>query len=357
MGDAPRIDTRTVREWGLELGIDELGVCRAEAYERAEATIHDRRARGLFADLRFTMSRTPVSCHPEAQLDGRAVSVVSAALCYWAPEESTPDVDGPAGRIARYTRTDAYAALRVRLEQLAARLEAAGHACRVLVDENDHVDREAAIRSGVGFSGKHTVVITRRHGSWVVLGTLVTDAPLEPTPPMRPGCGSCTACIEACPTDALRDIAGGELDATRCIAYWAQSRHSIPDDVRDSMGDLAYGCDICQDACPWNRGVEARRAGEAAVPGAVDLVAWLEAPGEELDAAWQRLYVPRRQVRFLRRNALVALATAGTHQDAALAAPFLDSDDPILREQAAWTLRKLGGPIAAAALARHRRGA
>ncbi|MCW2922793.1 MAG: Iron-sulfur cluster binding protein [Thermoleophilia bacterium] len=360
MDAEPTLDTRTVREWALELGIDELGVCHAEPYTRAEAMIADRRARGLFADLRFTMSRTETSCHPERLVDD-ARSVVSAALCYWHPEPAVEELGegaadaslGPRGRLARYTRDDAYVALAERLETIADRLRARGHDARVLVDSNDHVDREAAIRSGVGFSGKHTNVITRRVGSWVVLGTLVTDAPLEPTPPMRPGCGSCTACIDACPTDALVDVAGGELDATRCITYWTQSRHSIPLDVREAMGDIAYGCDICQDACPWNRGVEGRRSGDDAVGGGVDLVRWLQAEEEDLDAEWQRLFVPRRRMRYLRRNALVALGNSGHERDAALAAPFLDSDDAMLREHASWALRKLGGPVAAAALARH----
>ena len=350
MSAPPPPSTRQLREWAYELGIDELGVCHAEPYERAERAIVERRARGLFADLRFTMSRTDRSCHPERLVDG-AASVVSAALCYWRPDVS-PSGDGPHGRIARYTRSDAYDALSTRLDRLASRLRDAGFEARVLVDDNEHVDREAAIRSGVGFSGKHTNVITRRFGSWVVLGTLVTDADLAATEPLRPGCGSCTLCIEACPTDALVDVAGGELDATRCITYWGQSRHSIPLDVRDAMGDLAYGCDICQDACPWNRGVESRRSGDQGAPWGIDLVEWLQGSDEQVDADWQRLYVPRRRVRWLRRNALVALGNTGGAQDAALAAPYLDSDDAMLREHAAWALRKLGGPIAAAALAR-----
>lgn len=348
-----RLDTRSLREWALELGIDECGVCEAVAYERAEAAIAERRARGLFADLQFTMTRTETSCHPERLLDGRAVSVISAALCYWHPEPAVDATDGdaPRGRIARYTRFDAYEALRERLQIVADHLERLGHDAQVLVDSNLHVDREAAIRSGVGFSGKHTNVITRRHGSWVVLGTLVTTAPLEPTPPMRPGCGTCTRCIDACPTDAIVE---GELalDATRCITYWTQSRHSIPNDVREAMEDRAYGCDICQDVCPWNRGVEGRRADAPTVPGSVDLVQWLNGTDDEVLAGNDRLFVPRRRAAYLRRNAIVALGNQGRHRDAALIAPYLDSEEALLREHAEWALRRIGGPIAAAALAR-----
>lgn len=350
--DAPqRVGTSALLERALELGIDECGVCEAVAYERAEQAIEERRARGLFADLKFTLSRTDASCHPERHLDGRAVSVVSAALCYWHPEPAASEDGGPRGRIARYTRFDAYEELRERLEQLARWLREAGHEAEVLVDSNTHVDREAAIRSGVGFSGKHTNVITRRHGSWVVLGTLITTAGLAPTPPVRPGCGSCTRCIDACPTDAIVE---GELalDATRCITYWTQSRHSIPTYVREAMEDRAYGCDICQDVCPWNRGVERRRAEVPPIDGGIDLAAWLTGHDDEVLAGNDRLFVPRRRAAYLRRNAIVALANQGREADAALIAPYLDDADPMLREHAAWGLRRIGGPIAAAALAR-----
>lgn len=343
------LDTRSVTEFALELGVDEIGVCEAVAYERAERAIEDRQARGLFADLRFTMSRTDRSCHPERHLDGRAVSVISAALCYWHPAAEEPDDDRPRGLIGRYTRHDAYADLRLRLDRIAGWLRSCGHEAEVLVDSNEHVDREAAIRSGVGFSGKNTLVITRTHGSWVVLGTIVTSAPLEPTNPTRAGCGSCTACIDACPTDAIVD-GGLALDATRCISYWLQSRHTIPEDVRSVMGARAYGCDICQDVCPWNRGVERRRADATPLSETVDLINWLEQDEAELLAANDRLFVPRRQVRYLRRNALVALGNLGREQDAALIAPWLGVDDEMLRETAAWALRRIGGPIAAAAL-------
>ena len=146
-----------------------------------------------------------MSCHPETLLPG-ARTVVSAALCYYAPE---PALEPGAGRLPRYTWRDGYELLRERLEQLGRRL---GGEYRVLVDANQHVDREAAARSGVGFYGKNTMLITHRHGSWVVLGTLVTTAEVEATAPLELDCGSCTLCIEACPTGALDEP--GVVDAT-----------------------------------------------------------------------------------------------------------------------------------------------
>jgi epoxyqueuosine reductase len=207
------------------------------------------------------------------------------------------------------------------------------------VDANQHVDREAAARSGVGFYGKNTMLITRRHGSWVVLGTLVTSAELEATPPLDAGCGSCTLCIDACPTDALEEA--GVLDATRCLSYWTQSADPFPEEYREALGDRVYGCDICQDVCPWNRGVEKRRVGEAhagAEPH-VSLADWLQAGDDELAERYDRLFVPRNDPRYLRRNALVAFGNSGG--DPSLAEPFADGDDPLLREHAEWALERL----------------
>src|SRR5437660_5029482 len=164
-----------------ELGLDVVGAAPASAYEETERHIRERKARGLFADMRFTMAQPEVSCHPEALLPG-ARTVVSAALCYYAPA-AVPGTGQ--GRLARYTWSDRYAELRERLDTLGRRL---GGSYRVLVDANQHVDREAAARAGVGFYGKNTLLITRRHGSWVVLGTLVTDRELEATPPLPLDC-------------------------------------------------------------------------------------------------------------------------------------------------------------------------
>src|SRR4051812_49800136 len=200
-GRMSAVTTADVQQLGEELGLDAVGVARAEAYAGTERHIRERRARGLFGRLRFTMARPEVSCHPETLLDG-ARTVVSAALCYWAPEPPRP---AGHGRLPRYIWHDGYTELREKLDALGRMV---GGEYRVLVDANQHVDREAAVRSGVGFYGKNTMVLTRRHGSWVVLGTLVTTAELEPTPPLAPGCGSCPRSIPTTPTPA-RDGTGG----------------------------------------------------------------------------------------------------------------------------------------------------
>jgi epoxyqueuosine reductase len=319
-----------------ELGIDVVGAAPAEPYEETERHIRERRARGLFADMRFTMAHPEVSCHPELLLEG-AQTVVSAALCYWA---DGPEPGPGEGRLPRYAWADHYALLRDRLEALGQRL---GGAYRVLVDANQHVDREGAVRAGVGFYGKNTMVITRTHGSWVVLGTLVTDVELEPTPPLGLDCGQCRLCVDACPTGALDEP--GTLDATRCLSYWTQAPAPVPEEYRAELGVSVYGCDICQDVCPWNRGVEKRRAGLPLPAGAaptVSLVDWLRRDGTELREELDRLYVPRNDPRWLRRNALLAAGNDAAPDDAlvAAAASFLECGDEVLEDAAAWAVAR-----------------
>jgi epoxyqueuosine reductase len=266
-----------------------------------------------------------------------ARSVVAGALCVWldAPEPGEGE-----GRLPRYAWRDAYADLRERLTDLG---ELLGGTFRVLVDDNDHVDREGAVRAGIGFYGKNGLVITREHGSWVALGTLLTEAEIEPGTPLRPGCGSCTLCLDACPTDAF--VEPGVLDATRCLSTWTQAPGALPGEVMDALEDRVYGCDVCQDVCPWNRGIERRRAG-APLPedaqAAVPLADWLAPAGTaRLAADVERLFVPRNDARWLRRNALIALGNVGRPDDAALAEPYLDGDDEVLRAVAARALARL----------------
>jgi epoxyqueuosine reductase len=305
--------TRALLAEAVEVDIDACGVCAAEPYAETERLIGERRDAGLFADMGFTIRRPDRSCHPEGLLRN-ARSVVVAARSYARPEPAKPD-DEPRGRMPRYTRRDEYAALRESLAALGARLRELRPRTRsaVYVDSNHHVDREAAARAGITVYGKNTLAITRRHGSWVVLGVLVTDAELEPThavadEPAWDACGSCRACIDACPTGAI--VAEGVLDARRCLSWLSQSRlPELPHAA--AFGDRVYGCDICQDVCPWNTGADRRAADRE--PDDVDaafppLREWLDADPQALATRYRRLYIPDRDGRHLQRNARVALA-------------------------------------------------
>ena len=254
-----------------------------------------------------------------------------------SPRRPEPQPDE--GRLPRYTWRDEYAILRDRLDALGRRL---GGAYRVLVDENDHVDRAAAVRAGVAFYGKNTMAITRRHGSWVVLGALVTDVEIESTAPLELDCGECRLCIDACPTGALDEP--GTLDATKCLSYWSQAPAPIPDSYRVEVGDMVYGCDICQDVCPWNRGVERRRRGARLEQGAqatVSLADWLDRDGDALVREFDRLYVPRNDPRWLRRNALIAAGNVGGSSLLPSVQRHAESDDPIVADAASWAVARM----------------
>ena len=256
-------DDGEVLRLGGELGLDAVG-CGARRGVHGDRAAHPRAPRAR-----------PVRGH--ALHDGAARGVVPPGVA--AARRAHRDLGralllgargaARAGRraagalhVARQLRRAARAARRAR--------SALGGEYRVLVDANQHVDREAAARSGVGFYGKNTMLITRRHGSWVVLGTLITDVELEPTAPLDADCGECRLCIDACPTGALDEP--GTLDATKCLSYWTQAPGEIPEPYRAELGAQVYGCDICQDVCPWNRGVEKRRGGDAqTAEGHVDL--------------------------------------------------------------------------------------
>ena len=309
----------------------------AQPYAETERRIRERRARGLFADMRFTMAQPEVSCHPETLLPG-ARTVVSAALCYYAPG---PEPEPGEGRLPRYTWGDALRA--APREARGARRAARRRATACSSTRTSTSTARAPRAAGVGFYGKNTMLITRTHGSWVVLGTLVTDVEIEPTPPLELDCGSCTLCIDACPTGAL-DEPGRRSTRPAASRTGRRRPRAIPEPYREELGAQVYGCDICQDVCPWNRGVEKRRAGPSRAEGAepvVSLLDWLEPPDEELRERYDRLYVPRNDPRYLRRNALVAAGNSADRGLVEAVRPYAEGDDQLLREHAGWALARL----------------
>jgi epoxyqueuosine reductase len=246
--------------------------------------------------------------------------------------------------VARFAETDHYRALRRGLAAVAATLEEAGHRAAVLADDSRLMDRAAAVRAGVGWWGRSTVVLAPRHGPWLLLGSVATDARLPIDRPMRRDCGTCVACLPACPTGALAD---GVLDARRCLAHHLQSPGAIPAELRAAAADRVYGCDDCLDACPPGRRALEAVGGER---GRVDLVALLAGSDRSLLSAYPHWYVPQRRARYLRRNALVALGNTGGAGADLVAAGYLGHPDWLLRCHAAWALGRLGGPVARAAL-------
>jgi len=321
-----------------------IGICTADPFETTRASIEDRVARGLHGGLRFTYA-DPATATDVRNTHPWANRLVVAAWPY-VPGSGNPGPGGPgAGRVARFAARDQYVGLRTGLDALEAVLEEAGHRTAVLADDSRLVDRAAAVRAGVGWWGRSTMVLAPGHGPWLLLGSVVTDADLPLDTPMRRDCGTCDACLAACPTGALSD---GVLDARLCLSHLLQAPGAIPSELRAAVGDRVYGCDDCLDACPPGQPAVQRDEGES---GRIDLIGLLAASDQELLDAHGHWYIPRRQPRHLRRNALVALGNTGGKGADLVAAGYLGHPDHLLRRHAAWALGRLGGPTAKAALA------
>jgi epoxyqueuosine reductase len=273
-------------------------------------------------------------------------SLVVGARSY-AHDAPAPPPDIPVGRVARYAADDHYGALRAGLTAVAAYLTHRGWSARVVLDDNALVDRAAAHRAGLGWWGKNANLLVPGLGSWVVLGSVLTDAPLPPSPgPVADGCGSCRRCLDACPTGAI--VAPGVVDARRCLAWLVQAEGVFPAEHRVALGDRLYGCDECQEVCPPSIRAAAGTTDEGrgdATGDLVDLLELLAATDDELLTRFGRWYIPRREPRYLRRNALVVLGNTGDPHDERVVDAIraaIGDEDPIVRAHAVWAARQLG---------------
>ncbi len=336
-----------LRAAGTAAGLEVVGVAPAEPFSGTRQHLESRKAAGLHGGMQFTYRRPERSTDPSLTLPAVAALVVGARS-YRRPDPDTPRGGGPMARVARYARSDHYAELRAGLDAIAARLRADGWTARVVLDDNALVDREAAYRAGLGWYGKNANILLPGRGSWFVLGSVLTDAPLPTGAPVADECGPCTRCLDSCPTGAI--VAPGLVDARRCLAWLVQAPGDIPREHRVAVGDRLYGCDDCQEVCPPNRrGDRYLTSGDGAdqPDGAwVPVLEVLASSDQDLLARHGRWYIPERDARYLRRNALVVLGNVGDpHAPAVVAAlrRALGDADPMLRSHAAWAARRLGG--------------
>lgn len=445
---------------GREAGLHAIGVAPVGIFEEARLAMLERREKGLHGGMHFTYSDPERATDPSKELD-TALCLVVAAMSYphssvrtqpfnslnkeleaaqkssldtgnsWgiknnsngsavpstsvhstenqsAPPKSSndsPAAPSPLGRIAAHAWEDRYSTLRRALGSIASLLQEHGWHAVILADSNSLVDREAAWLAGLGWYGKNSLFFVEGLGSWVLLGSVLTDAPLRPVrqrwttytgklqgstratelPKQRSKCGGCDKCIKACPTSAI--IAPGVIDARRCLAWRLQAPGSLPEELRESIGERIYGCDTCQEICPVNQRIDKkeldtkgsllnekpnlpdgyremsieRRKNEQRKEsgssggdgngsdgnestGLIDLLWLIEADKEELLERLGHLYIPHRKVRYLRRNALVALGNyTGPLKERAweVLSRVMANNDEMLREHALWAWEKL----------------
>jgi epoxyqueuosine reductase len=343
-------DAEVVCDVGLRAGLDRVGIATAQPFTDAHDALVDRAAAGMASSMQFTYRHPDRSTDPSRTLPGVASLVVGARSYAHAVPDAPADRPVVA-RVARYAATDHYQALRGGLTAVADHLIGEGWTARVVLDDNALVDRAAAHRAGLGWYGKNANVLVPGLGSWVVLGSVLTDAPLPPTgEPVEDGCGSCRRCLDGCPTGAI--VAPGVVDAGRCLAWLVQAEGVFPVEHRAALGDRLYGCDECQEVCPpssrpsTGAQVSIGASPESEGPGDwVDVLDLLGADDDALLARFGRWYIPRREPRYLRRNALVVLGNTASPNDPEVEAALrvaLADDDPIVRGHAVWAARRLG---------------
>ena len=279
-------------------------------------------------------------------------SVIVCAINYNTVQPYSTEVKDPQrGWVARYAwgEQDYHDAVLNRLRAVESRLcAAAGRSelqTRCYVDTGPLVERVYAKYAGIGWIGKNTCILNQKMGSWLFLGVILTSLELEPDLPAPDRCGSCTRCIDACPTDAL--VAPYQLDSNRCISYLTiEKRVVIPEDMRTGMGHEVFGCDICQDVCPWNRKAPATEAAEfqpreGLVNPALEWLAGMS--DEEFRRKFRGSALRRAKRSGLRRNAVIAMGNSGDERFGPLLERLQTDEDPVVAESAEWAAKRLSG--------------
>lgn len=310
-----RSATERVKALALAGGFDRAGVARLGPASTL-AAFQRWLAAGRHAGMSWLERHSEIRADPRRLLDG-ARSILCVALSYAPGPESERVGERTAStalwpRVARYARGEDYHRfLRKRLKSLARRIEEEfpGTRTRACVDTAPLLEREWAVRSGLGAFGKNTQLLSPDGGSWLLLGEVLLTLDLHPDEPVADLCGDCERCLTACPTGALP--AAFELDSERCISYWTiEHRGAIPAATAESLSGWVFGCDICQEVCPWNRDLPRSRHPELATPAeraGLDLVALVATPDEELRRTLATTPLLRPGIDGLRRNARAAL--------------------------------------------------
>ena len=339
-----RILAERLKAQAYGLGFDLVGITSLGPAETAGA-FDDWVARGYAGTMSYLPRGAEKRRDTRLPYPGTTTAIV-VAMSYGGAE--------PSGPVARYARGDDYHDVMVgKLNELHAwlgeQLDAPVHG-KAYVDTGPILERDLARRAGLGWFGKNTNLVNPRIGSFFFLGALLVDVVLESDAPFAEDrCGTCTRCLDACPTGAF--VGPRQLDATRCISYLTiELRDAIPPELREPIGDRLYGCDICQDVCPWNEKFASGLADASPYAprealGAKDARTLarelLAMSQEEFTAAFRSSPMKRAKLRGLKRNAAVALGNVGTAADIELLTRARDDEEPLVREHAAWALERL----------------
>ena len=325
---------------GVENGIDRLGVAPATTMQRARETLHARKAVGLHDTMQFTYRNPDRSTNPQVSVPNAQSMIVGA--CSYATE-TPPEPQQLSARVARYAWANYYDSLRTGLGVVSDALQADGWNAQVFVDHNALVDRESAYLAGLGWYGKNANLLINGAGSFFVLGSVITDAPLVVNErPVEDGCGACKRCLDSCPTNAI--VEPGVIDAAKCLAWLVQKPGVFNRDYRVALANRVYGCDSCQDVCP-----PTIRLGITTKPSVVrawiPILHMLEMDDTQLLESVGQWYIADRNPVWVRRNLLIVLGNIGSANDEGVRdaiQKFCAHAEPMLRAHAIWSAARLG---------------
>jgi epoxyqueuosine reductase len=332
------VKAETVKRIARECGFELAGIASADQLEDF-ARYQDWMAQGMAGEMRYLTDRRAEARRDVRNLLPSARSVICVGKLYNRPYGPAPPGHGVVSQYA--WGEDYHQALRPGLERMVDRLrDLAAFEWKICVDTAPLLERSFARQAGLGWIGKNTCLINQPLGSWFFLGELITSLELEPDTPPPDRCGSCARCIDACPTEAI--VPAGEgwtLDARRCISYFTiELRGPIPEEHRAAMGTHIFGCDICQDVCPWN--ARAPVADEAAPPGTLlDELAYLTKP--EFDARFKASPLARPKHSGILRNVAVAMGNSGLEQFRPALEHLASQPDEVVAQHARWALGRL----------------
>ena len=353
------VTLETIKELAISKGFDVVGVTNADNFERDEIEALKRIRDGHMDGYSWYNEERVKKMNRPSELLEDAQSIISLACSYLG--DSADSSDTLNGRIARYSWGDDYhRVLKKRIADFCADLSELVDIelkLRIFVDDGPMNDRAAARRSGVGWVGKNTNILTPSHGSWVLLGQVITNLPLPSDLPLKKSCGNCVRCIDDCPTGAI--VAPYVIDNKRCISYLTiELKGVIPRDLRPLMGDWIFGCDICQDVCPVNLKAlpghleEFKQRNGFSTP---ELVPILEMDQVTFSDRYKNSPIKRTKLVGLQRNACVALGNNGDEKAILpLSKALCSSEESVVRLHAAWAIGRIGGREAATVLERAR---
>ena len=356
-----------IKELGEEIGLDIVKITNAESFPETERSIIESIKKGYIPENDFHISKNISAitrqlnlnkinkrCNPKSILK-RAKSIISVAQCYLIEEaEDTQDKEQLYGKIAKYNVGNFYYDVKLKLkiiidfinQKTDYKYKSKNKSCYISLTE-----KPIARRAGVGWYGKNGIIVTKRFGSWVVLGEIITELELDTDEPLQRDCGDCTICIDSCPTKAI--VSPYVIDRTKCLQFISERPMNVPLAFREKWKDRLYGCTTCQEVCPQNHKVKPKkyRPEYGFIGSKIPLIPLLQITEEKFQNYFAYNQIAMRPREAIKRNAILALGNIGdTKSIVPLIRTLQEDDNSIVRGHTSWALGKIGGEKAKFAL-------